>query len=165
MSAHVTPSREKFRKARKIAGIARELLGSKFKGAFVAGSVASNMALPSSDIDMGIVYNEKMRWLSVLKVQLAWYRAIHRNVGFKAMRRLHPAFYTTLEVEHRARKGMLKGIVPVLDPEGYLKKFVARHRLTPRKDFILERYGEYKGGMQERVSFKRSKAGRKRFLH
>ncbi len=52
-----TPSRKKFAIARRLAAELHKLSGDNLRTVLVGGSVATNTAMPNSDIDMVVVYN------------------------------------------------------------------------------------------------------------
>lgn len=59
--ARLTPSKQKMLLAKRATFRLAKTLGSNLKAVFVVGSVAANMALPESDIDLVVVCEEGKR--------------------------------------------------------------------------------------------------------
>jgi len=158
MPHKITPSKQKFGVAKRAAQELLKIYGNNLKAVFVAGSVASNMALPKSDIDIGFIFGKNCPTVvRGFEIQ----EDLRRKLGIE----ISPSFYSKIKFERDASwRYHVMGIIPVFDRQDYLKGIISRHGLAPNMEFIKARYSGIKSKLKRRTSFKRSIAGRKRFL-
>ncbi|MDO8647534.1 MAG: nucleotidyltransferase domain-containing protein [Candidatus Diapherotrites archaeon] len=159
MAHKITPSRQKFRVARQAVQELLKTYGTNLKAAYIAGSVASNMALHDSDIDLGLIFEKKPSLSEMAEIEA---RLEKINPAIQT-----PGFYGAKGFETRLKinRGFFEGMLPVFEREKYITNFVRHYRLAPNILSIRKRYIATKANrIAERAEFKRSVAGRKRFL-
>ena len=179
-----TPSRIKFRQAKKIVEMLRSWLGDELKSVFVGGSVAANMARSNSDIDFVFVcldYERARKIMRrVLEEKLLPNRIDFKIIGasdfeaFTSLRAMRKEQQFSWFAEHclpdelkfedalRSHERLTHGAIPV-----YGKEYAYHNRrswVLPNMSSIRKRYVGEKPKLRERVSSKRSKSGRQRFL-
>ena len=177
--AKITSSRMKFNEARRVSKKLHSLLGDNLKAVFVVGSVASNVALPNSDIDLLVVlqkcdYTVKQRINqfipkvathisspinTILPIDAESFESVKHNREITD----HWGFHDNM---------LLTGSIPIFG-----KDYAMAHRdcwNLPRSESIKRKYPQnwdsmadfekHLKEMQNRTAFKRSKTGRARFM-
>ncbi|MDO8647525.1 MAG: nucleotidyltransferase domain-containing protein [Candidatus Diapherotrites archaeon] len=157
MAHKITPSRRKFGIAKRAAQELLNIYGNDLKAVYVAGSVASNMAVPGSDIDMALILEkngpnvEKCHELRIFLFE-------------KLGQIFHISAWSPESFKNGIKRGDVKGIIPLFERENYLSSIARAHGLFPKREEIIDRYGNAKKDISKRMPFKRSTTGRKRFL-
>ncbi|HIH21780.1 MAG: nucleotidyltransferase domain-containing protein [Candidatus Diapherotrites archaeon] len=179
MPHQVTPSRRKFRIAKLFVKELHKIFGEELKAAFIAGSVAANMALPESDIDLVLVYlrphsssdksienRKKARELESefkRKLNAEINDSVLSQSEFENLQYLSTA-NSVLAADFKSIAEILShGAVPIFGSKEYLQGLKGKAYNLPRFDGIKAR-GKYFESMKKRTMFKRSKKGRQRFF-
>lgn len=175
MEPKISPSRQKFRIAKRLSLALGKRLGGKLVAVFVCGSVATNTALPKSDIELvGVLDNnpeEKENVIRTINEELD--KLPEKNVNFHRIRKqsfesLSQSKVTTGMMEETAA-AMIKDYwaVPVFGNKDYLKQHQNSFSL-PNLQKVREQLERGKKtnlvDPRKRILFKRSIKGRTRFF-
>ncbi len=154
--AKLTPSKQKMQQAHKFAAELQKRMGENLKAVFVCGSVAANMAVPKSDIDVVIV----CRGNEHVKNAMAPLLSNARSLQLISKIRWFPIEegpFKDINFRRAAGRMLLKGAIPVFG-----KEYAMQHPNSWRYPNAETIRGRYSGNptMNERLAFKRRKTSR-----
>jgi len=177
MAHQATPSRRKFRIAKEFARALAVDLGKGLKAVFVVGSVAANMATPDTDIDIVAVCDNAGRDPRYPKAG-----KVYSRQRLDKKNQIHFFWVDTKTFEDPGNDWLVRRwpagdalremALPIFGDKEYLQKFAGKSYNLPNRERVLGKYVLLKPEFgprdslpqYERVKFKRSVKGRKRFL-
>ncbi|HZX33984.1 MAG TPA: nucleotidyltransferase domain-containing protein [archaeon] len=172
----LTPSEERLFLAKKFAKDLEKIYGSGLRAVFVCGSVAANLALPDSDIDMVTVVDNHSEANTKLVDELfktKQYSSLPMG-NFIIPTENFEAIRESPTPEECEKKPILKywprikrlledGAVPVFGGKNYLKKFLGVSFNYPSRKKIMARLLElYRDPNRKNSSIKKLKLARKK---
>lgn len=164
--AKITPSKEKMRLAHKFAAELQKHMGNNLKAVFVYGSVAANMAVPRSDIDVLAVYRDNEFAKKVMETSMFNPRWLQLTNKIR-LSQIEEGYFKDINfIRSGAGRMLLEGAIPIFG-----KEYAMQHPNSwrfPNAQTIRERYfgkhePKYFGPeptTKERLGFKRRKSAR-----
>jgi len=172
--SELTPSRKKFGIARRLAFKLHRIAGNDVKAVFAGGSLAANIAIENSDIDMVVVGNDTKAMRSGIDAILhgaltakeklsLWVISAETFEDYGTSRTLWRRFLRDLRGHVHIPELMLRCALPVFG-----QKYANMHKNCWRRPNLKTIKKKYLNGIAinqklERVKYK-SPAARKRFL-
>lgn len=162
--ATANPSRKKFRTAKLFAKALYKEYGDKLKAVFVVGSVGSNIALPSSDIDVVVVVNSEQM---ITKADHPEIKKIAENVGEMKKEKVHVfgiRLNDLLSTRRDPAEEILLRAVPVFGSARFIKWCKDKKVFCyPNRAKIQTVYGEYqrKDTFKQRLAYKKQMSKRR----